>query len=150
MNRRARAKGKMHPRNDEGRVVNHAVWARATRTMTSWTSAKTDASERAGKPSAGKRACVCVCVCVSVQGERMEGKYRKLDRGLESWMTQLAVSGCSRHVRIAVFDKTDSSINLNPASDNASWNTRKFAILFALAPSRSFDVISAMAIFPAR
>lgn len=86
MNRRTRAKGKMHPRNDEGRVVNHAMCAMATQTMTSWTIAKTDASERAGKPS-GKRTrayvyehlCSCIYRSMSKVGERMEGKYRKLD-----------------------------------------------------------------------
>jgi len=65
MNRRERAKGKIHPRNDEGRVVNHAMCAMATQTMTSWTIAKTDASERAGKP-AGKRACACMRAYVNV------------------------------------------------------------------------------------
>lgn len=70
----------MHPRNDEGRVVNHAMCAMATQTMTSWTIAKTDASERAGKP-AGKctRVYVRPRVYQCTLGERMEGKYRKLD-----------------------------------------------------------------------
>lgn len=101
--RRARAKGKMHPRNDEGRVVNHAMCAMATETMTSWTIAKTDerASERTSELESRlenvQRAYVCttwhlrvhVSVCGGAAaaavrsglGEKSRGReiYRKLD-----------------------------------------------------------------------
>jgi len=82
------------------------------------------------------RMCMCICVCIVCPGlsERMEGKYWKLNgvRELEATSSFRMAVSCSDHTM--VFDKTESSINLNRTQIIRcayAQNIRKFATLFA-------------------
>lgn len=115
MNRRARAKGKMHSRDDEGRVVNHApVCARACARwrLDRWLPGRLPKPTRANEPES------LVCASVYVPGggkigdERMEGKYRKLGEVRELGDSNRQPLERLPRVRRALFDKASTS-NVN-------------------------------------
>lgn len=115
MNRWARVKGKMHSRDDEGRVVNHAprLCARARAgarwRLDRWLPGRLPKPTRTNEPESRLQS-VRVRVCMYLGGgkigvERMEGKYsRKLGE-----VRELGDGDRLPRVRRALFDKAFTS-----------------------------------------